>query len=103
MKIDGMELERLSDHPHYHAGRPKFGGAFGSGKGARIWVLCPTGHFVAGVAIREWSGSHWSARINDPTYTVECIGTPATEGECTCDCAEYRLPGCDCAACHGQR
>jgi hypothetical protein len=81
MRIDGMDLERLSDHPHYHIGRPQLGGTFGYGATARIWILCPLGHYAGGVGIREWAGSHWAARINDPRATVECIGTPPAETE----------------------
>lgn len=78
MHIDGMEIEQLSDHPHYHRGRPTFG-RFGVGKTARIWMLCPQGHFILGVAIREWAGSRAEAALNDSTYMVECIGTPSKD------------------------
>jgi hypothetical protein len=80
MLIDGMELTRLADHPHYHVGRPTLR-RFGSGKQARLWVLCPLGHVVQGIAITEWAGSGLEARMGDPSYMVECIGTPPNREE----------------------
>jgi hypothetical protein len=73
--IDGRQLDSLSEHPHYHVGHPS-AGVFGYGATARVWILCPLGHFVQGLSAGEWAGSTWQARLGDPSYVVECIGTP---------------------------
>jgi hypothetical protein len=78
--IDGQQLDDLSKHPHYHVGRPLVG-TFGSGRTARVWILCPLGHFVHGLSILEWAGSAWEAHASDPSYVVECIGTPPVTPE----------------------
>jgi hypothetical protein len=80
MMIDGdpMELARLADHPHTTLGDLR---SDDSDRASRLgsWVLCPLGHYVQGIAITEWAGSGLEARMGDPSYVVECIGTPPNQ------------------------
>lgn len=38
-------------------------------------VLCPYGHVIHGLPMREWAGSWLEAKANDPTWRVRCHGT----------------------------
>ncbi|BBC91246.1 hypothetical protein [Streptomyces griseofuscus] len=38
----------------------------------RVLVLCPIGHLVQSVKVKDWHGSQHATRCSDPAFTVTC-------------------------------
>jgi hypothetical protein len=56
----------------YHEGRPIIRE---SKDCKRVLVLCPYGHLLHAIDMKDWAGSLLEARATDPNWTKRCYGT----------------------------
>jgi hypothetical protein len=61
-------------HESRHEGRPI---VRKMGKYPYISVVCPYGHSLHAMPMKEWAGSWLEAKATDPTWTVTCFGAIA--------------------------
>ena len=62
---------RENDTSDVHTGKPI---VRTSPDGKRVTVLCPYGHLVTAIPMKEWAGSALEARVGHPDCVVECRG-----------------------------
>ena len=55
-----------------HTGRPT---VRISKDGKVVYMLCPVGHFVTSIEMKNYAGSWFEANAGDPNYEVSCNGT----------------------------
>jgi hypothetical protein len=57
----------------FHSGPPLV--RFPKDNKGSVVVLCPYGHFISSLPIKEWAGSWLEAKVSDSTWMVDCNGT----------------------------
>ena len=56
---------------NYHEGRPI---VRDSADKKTVIVLCPYGHLIHTMPMKEWAGSWLEAKASDPEWTQKCYG-----------------------------
>lgn len=57
----------------YHEGRPI---VHSHARG--VYFLCPVGHSLTFIRMKDWAGSYLEAKVSDPAWRVRCYGTLPT-------------------------